>query len=314
MNAASADPIFSRRDLLKGGGALIIGFSMAGATGGARRGRARRRRGPARHERDRHLDRDPCRQHRDRLYRQGRIRPGQHHRSPADRGRRARPRHEPGALGPARHQRDAEPGRHHFELVDRARRPANPRRGSRGAAGAARPRLDPARHAGRQPRGQQGRRVDRRSSDPVGLLRRAHRRQAVQREIHRHRAAEGDRRATRWSAPTCRASTSPTRRRANTPTCSTCACPACCTAAWCGRAASAPMGSAPSRWRSTRARSRTSRCASCARATSSASCAENEWDAISAARALKVTWQETPALPGNADLFDADARRQDRGR
>ncbi len=31
--------------------------------------------------------------------------------------------------------------------------------------------------------------------------------------------------------------------------------------------------------------------------------AENEWDAVRAARALKVTWQETKALPGNADLF-----------
>ena len=31
--------------------------------------------------------------------------------------------------------------------------------------------------------------------------------------------------------------------------------------------------------------------------------AEQEWDAIKAARALKVTWQEPPALPGNADLF-----------
>src|SRR4029453_12221263 len=31
--------------------------------------------------------------------------------------------------------------------------------------------------------------------------------------------------------------------------------------------------------------------------------AENEWDAIRASRALKVTWQETSALPGNADLF-----------
>jgi CO/xanthine dehydrogenase Mo-binding subunit len=31
--------------------------------------------------------------------------------------------------------------------------------------------------------------------------------------------------------------------------------------------------------------------------------ADNEWDAIRAARALKVTWQEANALPGNADLF-----------
>jgi nicotinate dehydrogenase subunit B len=32
--------------------------------------------------------------------------------------------------------------------------------------------------------------------------------------------------------------------------------------------------------------------------------AEHEWDAIRAARALKVTWQESTKLPGNADLFD----------
>ena len=31
--------------------------------------------------------------------------------------------------------------------------------------------------------------------------------------------------------------------------------------------------------------------------------AENEWDAVRAARAVKVTWQETRALPGNADLY-----------
>jgi CO/xanthine dehydrogenase Mo-binding subunit len=30
--------------------------------------------------------------------------------------------------------------------------------------------------------------------------------------------------------------------------------------------------------------------------------AEQEWDAVKAARALKVTWQEPPALPGNAEL------------
>jgi nicotinate dehydrogenase subunit B len=32
--------------------------------------------------------------------------------------------------------------------------------------------------------------------------------------------------------------------------------------------------------------------------------AEREWDAVKAARALKVTWQESSALPGNADVFD----------
>ena len=32
--------------------------------------------------------------------------------------------------------------------------------------------------------------------------------------------------------------------------------------------------------------------------------AEREWDAVKAARALKVTWKESATLPGNADLFD----------
>jgi nicotinate dehydrogenase subunit B len=31
--------------------------------------------------------------------------------------------------------------------------------------------------------------------------------------------------------------------------------------------------------------------------------AENEWDAVKAAQALKVTWQDGPVLPGNANLF-----------
>ncbi len=33
--------------------------------------------------------------------------------------------------------------------------------------------------------------------------------------------------------------------------------------------------------------------------------AENEWDAVRAARQLKVTWDTTPTLPGSAGLFDA---------
>ena len=32
--------------------------------------------------------------------------------------------------------------------------------------------------------------------------------------------------------------------------------------------------------------------------------AEHEWDAVRAARQLKVTWKEQPTLPGNADLFE----------
>src|SRR6202008_2318801 len=33
--------------------------------------------------------------------------------------------------------------------------------------------------------------------------------------------------------------------------------------------------------------------------------AENEWDAVKAARALKVTWADPPSLPGNAGLYEA---------
>ena len=92
-----------------------------------------------------------------------------------------------------------------------------------------------------------GRGVDRRPPQPLGQLRRAARRQAVQREVHRHRAAEADQplQARRHARAARRYSGQD--RPANTPTCSTCACPTCCTAASCGRAASAPMAPAPSR-------------------------------------------------------------------
>ena len=45
--------------------------------------------------------------------------------------------HGPDQVRPARHQRDAEPGRHVLERVDRARRPAGAHGGRRSAAGAA---------------------------------------------------------------------------------------------------------------------------------------------------------------------------------
>jgi nicotinate dehydrogenase subunit B len=63
----------------------------------------------------------------------------------------------------------------------------------------------------------------------------------------------------------------PDKASGKTCTCSTCACPTCCTAASCGRAGNVPTATAPSPCTSTRARSRTSRRGSCARATSSAS-------------------------------------------
>src|SRR5205823_2280155 len=33
--------------------------------------------------------------------------------------------------------------------------------------------------------------------------------------------------------------------------------------------------------------------------------AQNEWDAVRAARQLKVTWDTTPTLPGSAGLFES---------
>ena len=183
---------------------------------------------------------------------------------------------------------------------DRARRAADPRGRGRSAAGAAEPRLDPARHAGRQPRGQQRRRFDRRPPDPLGHLRRAARRQAVQREVHRHGAAEGRSPATSSSAPACRASTFPRRPPAHTRTCSTCACRTCCMAASCGRAGSAPTATARSRWRSTRARSRTSRRAIVRKGDFVGVVAENEWDASGGARAqgdLAGEHRRCPAMP-----------------
>ena len=78
--------------------------------------------------------------------------------------------------------------------------------------------------------------------------------------------------------------------------------PVCCTAAWSGRAASAPMALA----RQTGIDEASIKEIS-ARIVRKGDfigvVAENEWEAIRASRALKVTWQETPALPGNADLF-----------
>ena len=63
-------PPLSRRNLLKGGGALVVGFCIGGsALPGF--GRARRRRRSAGSEYDRFMDRRACRQHRDGVSRQG---------------------------------------------------------------------------------------------------------------------------------------------------------------------------------------------------------------------------------------------------
>ena len=102
----------------------------------AGRGRARRRRRSAGSDHDRFVDRRACGQHRDGLSRQGRVRPGQHHRPAADRGRRARSRDEPAQIGSARHQHRAR---------TRARRP----RARRSIAAARRSARRPRRRARR---------------------------------------------------------------------------------------------------------------------------------------------------------------------
>ena len=58
---------FSRKSFVKGGGAMIVGFSLAGA---GLAGKAKRSRQPVREQRrrsvlDRFVDHDPRRQHRD---------------------------------------------------------------------------------------------------------------------------------------------------------------------------------------------------------------------------------------------------------
>ena len=216
-------------------------------------------------------------------------------------------------LGPARHQRDAEPGRHHLELVDRARRPANPRGGRRGAAGAAGARLDagsacrPA--ASSCPKGVVS--IDGHPSRSVtyGALlgdkpfNVKFTGTAPQKPINALQAGRHQRAARRHPRQGGRQDTS---------TCSTCACPACCTAASCGRAASAPMASAPSPLSDRRELDQGhSRRAIVRKGDFVGVVAEHEWDAVKAARALKVTWQETRDAAGQRRPVRPDARRED---
>ena len=212
-HAMTAAPLrcFSRRDLLKG----AARSSSASASperlpdaASAARGDVGR---SARSERDRLLDRDPCRQHRDGLFRQVRARPGQHHRPPADRGRRARSRHEPAQGGAARHQRDADQG---ATVSSSSIHRGGPQ--VRAAAAEARQallaaRLDPARRADRQPHRLERRRLGRRPADAVRsstAISSATSRSTSSSPARRRRSRSA---ATSSSARACRASTSRTR-------------------------------------------------------------------------------------------------------
>ena len=132
--AVSAIPELSRRSFVKGGGALVVGFSLAGSRS---RPDARGRR-PVRLERavrprpGRLVHRDPRRQHGVDQDRPRRARAGLDDRAAAARRRGAGHGRRPARLGQARHQRDAEHRRHVRLELDRDRRPEAPQRGRHG--------------------------------------------------------------------------------------------------------------------------------------------------------------------------------------
>ena len=170
------------------------------------------------------------------------------------------------------HRHHAEPGPHGRQQLDLERRPAGTPGGRRGPGCAARARVEAARRPGLaadRPRGHrlgQGRRVE------EGRLRRSARRQDLLRSEHRQGAAEA-RHGVQARRPAGEAEGHARRRwTARIRTCTSFACPGCCTGGSSGRRARGPTASSTSPSRSTRARSRTSRePASFARATSSAS-------------------------------------------
>ncbi len=249
-----------------------------------------------------------------RLFRQVRARPGQHHRPPADRRRRARSRHEPAQGRAARHQRHARPGRDQLELVDPSRRAAAARGGGRGAAGAAAARVacGLACRSGSltvskgvvsvdgEAGGRSVKYGDLLGDKPFNVKFTG---TAPQKPVNRYKLVGT--RVPRVDIPDKVA-------RQIRRTCSTCACPTCCTAASCCRADSAPSAPAPSRSSVDESSIKDIPSARVVRKGDFIGVvAEHEWDAVKAARELKVTWQEPPALPGNADLFEQDARRED---
>ncbi len=244
MNAHQTDPNFSRRDLLKGGGALIVGFSMAGVPAGA----ALAARGdvagpPITNAIDTwiaiHADNTAT------VY-FGKCELGQGNTTGLLQIAAEELDLDMSQIygGAARHQRDAEPGRHQLELLDRARRPAEcaprpPRRGGRCCS-------SPRPGSACRPAASWSTTASCRSTaqpTPLGHVRRTARRQAVQRRSSPAPRRRSRSTATSWSAPACRASTCRTRSAGKyTLHAASCACPACCTAAWCCRAASAPIG------------------------------------------------------------------------
>ncbi len=149
--------------------------------------------------------------------------------------------------GAARHQLDAEPGRHQLEFLDRAWWAAAARRRGRGAPGAADARRRAAGRAGRVAHRVEGRGVGAGRCEPLGQVWRSARRQAFQRQDSAARRRRSRSANTSWSARACRASIIPDKVSGKYEHMHHVRCPACCTAASCCRAASAPMARARSR-------------------------------------------------------------------
>ena len=258
MSDILTDTTFSRRDLLKGGGALIVGFSFAGGTGGP----AAAARGDVAGPPDPNTVDTWIAVHADNTatvyFGKGEFGQG----------------NTTGLLQIAGEELDLDMSQLKWVQLDTNVTPnqgattssSSIHRGGpqlRAAAAEARQALLASLRRGSacRPAASSCRKVSCRSTDTRAARSATARSSATSRSTSSSPARRRRSRstATSWSAPACRASTSRTRRAANTCTCSTCACPACCTAASCGRAGNAPTATAPNPCVSTRARSRTSR-------------------------------------------------------
>ena len=284
--------------------------ACAGSGGGARQ--------DARSERRRWLPRGRRRRQRDDLLRQGRPRPGLAHRDSADGGRGAGHRRRPHRDDRGRHRADAGPGGDGRQLRRHARRRADPPGRGHRARSADRP-GGRARSAGRPP---SSRRATARSGrrpaggryrfgELVGDKRfglKVDPKAPLQEPGHLHGRRQAAR-ATRRSRA---------RSPAGTSSCTTSRSTGCCTAACCGRRASARSSS-----RSTGARSRTITGARVVRFNDFVGVlADDEWAAITAAKALKLSWSDERTLIGNdgvrawmrAGPFEADEFLVQKGR
>jgi len=301
---------FPRRDFLKAGGALLVGSPSRHAwtrnsRPGCARGAVYTGSRPARY-----LDRHSRRQHGDDLPRLCRARPGEFDRVAANRGRGARPRHVTGLDGSCRDGQVAEPGRNECKRIDQSRRTANPPRGGGCAAGPPGPRLGAARRAGRAPHRQPRSGVGRRQSRAVGHLwcMIGDRRFDVP---YTGKAPVKDYRDHRIVGASVPRNDIPAKASGTYVTCSTCA----------FRNAARPRG-APTRSRRVRRRrprpepghrlnQRHSGARVVRRRDFVGVVASEEWNAVRAARQLRVTGTSRRACRRHPRRSSSDARRED---